>query len=135
MCVLYEAKSRNLHNCKLIVKLWFTNLYFVGFYFVPNLIIIIFNLVYPIFIVGFDCKGCVLERESVKTQASEDRRLLASVSRLSWWRQLCLASISRVRPSRETPVRHSVLPVCTVWDTRETSCYPQMWRRASERKP
>ena len=50
----------------------------------PNLIVIIFNLVYLVFIVGFDCKGCVLERESVKTQASEDRRLLAGVSRLSF---------------------------------------------------
>ena len=47
-----------------------------------NLIVIIFNLVYPVFIVGFDCKGCVLERESVKTQASEDRRLLAGASQL-----------------------------------------------------
>ena len=52
----------------------------------PNLFIIIFNLVYPVFIVGFDCKGCVLERESVKTQVSEARRLLASVSRLSFSR-------------------------------------------------
>ena len=67
-----------------IVKLWFTNLYFVGFYFVPNLIVIIFNLVYPIFIVGFDCKGCVCLKESVKTQASEARRLLMGVSRLSF---------------------------------------------------
>ena len=50
----------------------------------PNLIVIIFNLVYLVFIVGFDYKGCVLERESVKTQASEDRRLLAGVSRLSF---------------------------------------------------
>ena len=46
----------------------------------PKLIVIIFNLVYPVFIVGFNCKGCVLERESVKTQASEDRRLLVGVS-------------------------------------------------------
>ena len=38
-------------------------MYFVGFYFVLNLIVIIFNLLYPVFIVGFDCKGCVLERE------------------------------------------------------------------------
>ena len=50
----------------------------------PNLIVIIFNLVHPIFIVGFDCKGCVLERESVKTQASEDGRLLVGVLRLSF---------------------------------------------------
>ena len=45
---------------------------FVGFYFVSNLIVIIFNLLYPIFIMGFDCKGCVIERVCVKTQAIED---------------------------------------------------------------
>ena len=32
-------------------------------------------------------------------------------------RQLCLVSILRVRPSRETPARHSVLPDCTIWYT------------------
>ena len=58
-------------------------MYFVGFYFMPNLIVIIFNLLYPVFIVGFDCKGCVLERESVKTQAIEARRVLVGSSRLS----------------------------------------------------
>ena len=47
-------------------------MYFVGFYFVPNLIVILFNLLYPVFIVGFDCKGCVIKRESVKTQVIED---------------------------------------------------------------
>ena len=45
---------------------------FVGFNFMPNLIVILFNLLYPIFIVGFDCKGCVIKRECVKTQAIED---------------------------------------------------------------
>ena len=50
----------------------------------PNLIVIIFNLLYPVFIVGFDCKGCALERESVKTQAIEARRVLTSISRLSF---------------------------------------------------
>ena len=50
----------------------------------PNLIVIIFNLVYTVSIMGFDCKGCELERESVKTQASEARRILAGVSRLSF---------------------------------------------------
>ena len=59
-------------------------MYFVGFYSVPNLIVILFNLVYPVFVVGCDCKGCVLERESVKTRASEARRILAGVSRLSF---------------------------------------------------
>ena len=57
---------------------------FVGFYFVPNLIVILFNLLYPVFVVGFDCKGCVLERESVKTQAIEARRFLAGISQLSF---------------------------------------------------
>ena len=49
---------------------------FVGFNSVPNLIVILFNFLYPVFIVGFDYKGCVRERERererVKTQAIED---------------------------------------------------------------
>ena len=44
------------------VKLLFTTICFVGFYSVPNLIVIIFNLLYPICIVGFHCKSCVIER-------------------------------------------------------------------------
>ena len=56
---------------------------FVGFNYVPNLIQILFSLLYPVFIVGFNCKGCVIERESVKTQAIKDRRVFASISRLS----------------------------------------------------
>ena len=58
-------------------------MYFVGFYSMSNLIVIIFNLLYPVFIVGFDCKGCVIERECVKTQAIEARRFLVGSSRLS----------------------------------------------------
>ena len=55
-------------------------MYFVGFYFVPNLIVILFNLMYPIFVMGFICKGCVIVRESVKTQAIEAKRVFASIS-------------------------------------------------------
>ena len=106
---------------------------FFGFYFVPNLIVILFNLLYPIFVMGFDCKGFVLERESVKTQAIEAKRFLVGISRLSFlrseacplhmirmrrvstgWRQLCPTSISQVRPSRETLATHSALPVCII---------------------
>ena len=54
------------------VKLLFTTLCFVGLYSVPNLIVMLFNLLYPVFIFGFHCKGCVLERESMNTQATED---------------------------------------------------------------
>ena len=79
---------------------------------------------------GFDCKGYVLKRECVKTQAIEDRRFLAGILRLNFprseacalhmtgmqrvstgWRQLCLVNISWVRPSCETPARHSILLV------------------------
>ena len=56
---------------------------FIGFYSVPNLIVILFNLLYPVFIVGFNCKSCVIERESMKTQAIEDRRVFMGSSRLS----------------------------------------------------
>ena len=73
-------------------------MYFVGFYSVPNLIVIIFNLVYPIFIIEFDCKGCVLERECVKNQASEARRLLAGVSRLNFPRsEACALHMTRMQ--------------------------------------
>ena len=45
---------------------------FAGFYSVPNLIVILFNIMYPVFVVGFDCNGYVIERECVKTQAIEN---------------------------------------------------------------
>ena len=125
-----------VYECLKHVKLWFKNMYFVGFYSMSNLIVIIFNLLYLVFIVGFDCKGCVLKRENVKTQAIEARRILTGISWLCFprseacashmigmrrvnigWRQLCLASISWVRPSRKTPARHSVLLVYTIWYT------------------
>ena len=58
-------------------------MYSVGFYSVPNLIVILFNLMYPVFVVGIYCKGYVIVRESVKTQAIEARRVFAGISRLS----------------------------------------------------
>ena len=57
----------------------------------PNLIIILFNLLYSVFIVGFKCKGCVIERESMKTQAIEDRRVFADSSRLNILRNYACA--------------------------------------------
>ena len=58
-------------------------MYFVGFYSVSNLIVILFNLIYPVFVVEIYCKGCVIVRESVKTQAIEARMVFAGISRLS----------------------------------------------------
>ena len=47
----------------------------------PNLIVILFNLMYPIFVMEIYCKGCVIVRESVKTQAIEARMIFAGISR------------------------------------------------------
>ena len=58
-------------------------MYSVGFYSVPNLIAILFNLMYPVFVVGIYYKGCVIVRESVKTQAIEARKVFAGISWLS----------------------------------------------------
>ena len=114
------------------VKLWFTKMVFVSFYSVSNLIIILFNLMYPEFVVGIYCKGCVIVRKSVKTQAIEDWRVFVGISWLSIpQKEACAlhmtgmrrvrpdgdSCVLRVRPSRETPARHSVLPACPVWYT------------------
>ena len=58
-------------------------MYSVGFYSVSNLIVILFNLMYLVFVVGIYCMSCVIVRESVKTQAIEAMRVFAGISRLS----------------------------------------------------
>ena len=58
-------------------------MYSVDFYSMPNLIVILFNLMYPVFVVGIYCKGCVIASESVKTQVIEARRVFAGMSQLS----------------------------------------------------
>ena len=66
-----------------------------------NLIAILFNLLYPVFIVGLYCKGCVIEREHVKTQATKDWRGFMGSSRLSiQWKDACalhMTGMQRVR--------------------------------------
>ena len=74
----------------------------------PNLIVISFNLLYPVFTVGFNCKGCVIERESVKSQASEDKRIFVGSSRLSILRNdacaLHMTGMRRVRTDGDSCV-------------------------------
>ena len=48
-----------------------------------NLVVILFNLIYPIFVVGIYSKCCVIVRESVKTQALEAKRVFTGISQLS----------------------------------------------------
>ena len=99
----------------------------------PNLIVIIFNLLYPIFIVGFDCKGCVIERERLCEDSSYWR--LKRFSRVSHdlasrevmhvpctWLE-CKESIQmEIAVSREYLARKAFL-----WDTRETFCFVRLY--------
>ena len=52
-----------INICKVVIY----NYVFVGFYSMSNLIVILFNLIYLVFYVGFICKSCASERECVKT--------------------------------------------------------------------
>ena len=74
-----------------IVKLSFTTICFVGFYSMPNLIVIIFNLLYPVFIVGFHCKGCVIERVVWRLKHLKTEEGFAGISRLSISRSISCA--------------------------------------------
>ena len=59
---------------------------FVGFNSVPNLIVILINLLYPVFIVRFDCKGCMVERERERVRRLKllkTKEVFAGISRLS----------------------------------------------------
>ena len=69
------------HLKNLLCKVVIYNYVFVGFYFVPNLIVIMFNILYPVFIVRFICKDCVCERESVKTQGKLKIEMFLRVAR------------------------------------------------------
>ena len=130
--ILVDSRRKHLDST---VKLWFTTMCFIGFNSVPNLIVILFNLLYHVFIVGFGCKGCVIKRKceySSNWRLKSFRGYLATSHPTKWlmwlahagmwrvrtgWRQLYLTSISRVRSSRETLVRHSILPDCQFWNT------------------
>ena len=83
-------------------------MYFVGFNSVTNLIVILYNLLYPVFIVGLYCKGYVIEREYVKTQAIEDRKVFVGSSRLSIPRKdacaLHMTGLQRVRTDEDNCV-------------------------------
>ena len=63
---------------------------FVGFNSVPNLIVILINLLYLVFIMGFNCKGCVIERERV-----------CVCKDLSYWRLRRFSRVSHDLVSRE----------------------------------
>ena len=59
-------------------------LFCVGFNSVSNLIVILFNLMYPVFYVGFPCKDCVCERVCEDSRQSEEREVFAGSSQRSF---------------------------------------------------
>ena len=83
-------------------------MYFVGFYSVSNLNVILFNLIYPVFVVEIYCKGCVIVRESMKTQAIEARRVFTGILQLSIPRKkayvLHMTRIQRVSTDKDSCV-------------------------------
>ena len=83
-------------------------MYFVGFYSVPNLIVILFNLMYPVFVMEVYCKGFVIVKESVKTQAIKARRVFMGISQLSIPRKeayaLHMTGMQRVSTDRDSCV-------------------------------
>ena len=77
----YSTFKPSLHHfCKIVIY----NYVFVGFYSMPNLIVIMFNLMYPVFHVGFICKGCVRERECENSRQLKTKVVFASSSRVSF---------------------------------------------------
>ena len=123
-----------------------------------NFIVILFNLMYPVFVMGIYCKGCVIVRESVKTQAIKARRVFAGISRLSIPQKdacaLHMTGMQRVSTNGDSCVsregeylagkafpRDILFCQTVLSDTHFLHLhylyphYPQMRRRASERKP
>ena len=108
------------------VKLLFTTICFVGLYSVPNLIVIIFNLLYPVCIVGFHCKGYVIERVVWRLKHLKTEEDFAGILRLSIPRSIsCVVHVLECEESgqMETAVsREYFTGKAFLRDTRETFC-------------
>ena len=101
------------------VKLLFTTICFVGFYSVPNLIVIIFNLLYPVCIVGFHCKGCVIEKVVWRLKHLKTEEDFVGISRLSIPRSIsCALHMLECEESGQMETAGKAFPL----DTREAFC-------------
>ena len=57
----------------------------------PNLIVIFFNLIYPVFYMGFICKGYVWERECEDSRQLETKAVFAGSSQVGFPRSKAYA--------------------------------------------
>ena len=141
---------------ELSVKLFFTTMCFVGFYSVPNLIVILFNLLYSVCIVGFHCKGCVKEKVVWRLKHLKTKEGFTSIPRSI----SCALHVLECEESgqMETAVsREYLVGKAFPWDIREAlarhcfailsslihtfcayylySYYPQMWGELLRENP
>ena len=90
----------------------------------------LFNILYLVCIVGFHCKGCVLEREYVKTQATEDWRDFSGSSWLSIpQKEACalhMTGMWRVRLDGDSCVFEYLEGKAFPRNTRETFCFASL---------
>ena len=112
------------------VKLLFTTICFVGFYSVPNLIVIIFNLLYHVCIVGFHCKGCVIERVVWRLKHLKIEEGFVGISRLSILRSIsCALHVLECGESGQMEIAVSceyLAGKAFPWNTREVFCFASL---------
>ena len=101
----------------------------------PNLIVILFNLLYLVFIVGFNCKSCVIEKERVwRLKQLKTKEFFAGSSRLSIPRNdacaLHMTGMRRVRTDGDScvsrPFRETLASKSFPRDTRKTFCFSRL---------
>ena len=92
----------------------------------PNLIIIIFNLLYPVFIVGFHYKGCVIERVVWRLKHLKTEEGFTGISRLSILRSIsCVLHVLECEESGQMEIvvsRWYLAGKALPQDTREAFC-------------
>ena len=67
-----------------------------------NLIIILFNLIYPVFYVGFICNGCVRERECEDLRQLKTKAIFAGSLRVGFPRsEACAQHMTGMRRVRQ----------------------------------
>ena len=104
---------------------------FIGFNSVPNLIVIMFNLLYPVSYVGFVCKGCVWERKSVWRLKALKTEVFSQVARDLASREVIHAPCTWLECEEWGQRKQAVFRECLAgkafpWDTCEIFCFARL---------